>query len=77
MSFLTRQFVIEGFAATFRLDRTNTGEEILVYVQHGILSKLLNISYVSSDTECLVNYVKQSGYRYVPIILAKTIFQII
>ena len=55
MSFLTRQFVIEGFAATFRLDRTNTGEEILVYVQHGILSKLLNISYVSSDTECLVN----------------------
>ena len=32
MSFPTSQFVIEGFAAPFRLDRTNTCEEILVYV---------------------------------------------
>ena len=51
MSFPTSQFVIQGFAAPFRLDRTNTGGGILVYVQHDIPSKLLNISYVSSDTE--------------------------
>ena len=53
MSFPTSQFVIQGFAAPFRLDRTNTGGGILVYVRDDIPSKLLNISYVSSDTECL------------------------
>ena len=53
MSFPISQFVIQGFAAPFRLDRTNTGGGILVYVRDGIPSKLLNISYLSSDTECL------------------------
>ena len=53
MSFQTSQFVIQGFPAPFRLDRTNTGGGILVYVRDNIPSKLLNISYVSSDTECL------------------------
>ena len=51
MSFQTSQFVIQGFAAPFRLDRTNTGGGILVCVRDDIPSKLLNISYVSSDTE--------------------------
>ena len=54
ISFPPSQFVIQGFAAPFRLDRTNTGGGILVYVRDDIPSKLLNISYVSSDTECLV-----------------------
>ena len=53
MSFPTSQFVIQGFAAPFRLDRTNTDGGILVYVRNDIPSKLLNISYVSPDTECL------------------------
>ena len=53
MSFPASQFVIQGFAAPFRLDRTNTGGGILVYVRDDIPSKLLNISCVSSDTECL------------------------
>ena len=53
MSFPTSQFVIQSFAAAFRLDRTNTGGGIRVYVRDNIPSKLLNISYVSSDTECL------------------------
>ena len=53
MSFPTSQFIIQGFAAPFRLDRTNTGGGILVYVRDDIPSKLLNISYVSSETECL------------------------
>ena len=53
MSFPTSQFVIQGFAAPFRLDRTNTGGGILVYARDDIPSKLLNISYVSSETEYL------------------------
>ena len=53
MSFLTSEFVIQGFAAPFRLDRTITGGGMLVYIRNDILSKLLSISYVSSDTECL------------------------
>ena len=53
ISLPTSQFVIQGFAAPFRLDRTNTGGGILVYVRDDIPSKLLNISYVSSETECL------------------------
>ena len=53
MSFPTSKFIIQGFSAPFRLDRTNTGGGILVYVRDDIPSKLLNISYASSDTECL------------------------
>ena len=65
MSFPTSQFVIQGFATRFRLVRTNTGGGILVYVRDDILSKLMNISYVPSDTECLpieINFCKTSGY---------------
>ena len=36
MSFPTSQFIIQGFAAPFRLDRTNTGGGILVYVRDDI-----------------------------------------
>ena len=46
-------FPASRFTAPFRLERTNTGRRILVYVRNDILSKLLNISYVSSDVECL------------------------
>ena len=53
MPFLTSQFVIQGFGTPFRLDRKNTGGGILVYVRDDIASKLLNISCVSSDTECI------------------------
>ena len=45
-SFPTSQFVIQGFVAPFRLDRTNTGGGILIYVQDDIPSKLLDISYL-------------------------------
>ena len=54
ISFPPGQFVIQGFAAPFTLDRSNTGGGRLVYVRDDIPSKLLNISYVSSDAECLV-----------------------
>ena len=53
MSFPTSQFVIQGFAPSFRLDRTITGGVIIVCIQDDTPPKLQNISYVSSDTECL------------------------
>ena len=65
MLFLTSQFVNQGFTVPFRLDRTNTGGGTLVYVRDDITSKLLNISYVSSDTECLaieVNVLKAKWF---------------
>ena len=71
---------VQGFAVPFRLDRANTGRGIIVYVRDDIPSKLLNILYVSSDTECLVieiNLLRQSGSWYVHPTLTKTIFQII
>ena len=53
LSFLTSQFFIQGFTAPFRLDKTNTAGRILVYSRDDIPSKLLSISCISSDTECL------------------------
>ena len=53
ISFPISKFVIKGFAAPFRLDRTNTAGGILVYIRDDVPSKLLNISYGSSDTERL------------------------
>ena len=44
ISFPTRQLVIKGFAAPFKLDKTNTGGRILIYVRDEIPSKLLNTS---------------------------------
>ena len=67
MSFPTSQFVIQSFAAPFRLYRTNTGGGILVHVRDDIPSKLLNTSYVSSDTECLaIEILKPFIYRFAP-----------
>ena len=53
MSFPTSQFVIQGFAAPSKQDRTTTCGGIIVYIRDDIPPKLQNISYVSSDTECL------------------------
>ena len=50
---MTSQFVIQGFAAHFRLDRKITGGGINFYIQDDIPPKLQSISYVSSDTEFL------------------------
>ena len=53
MLFPTSQFVIQGFAAPSRQDRTITCGGIIVYIRDDIPPKLQNISCVSSDTECL------------------------
>ena len=60
MSFPTSQ----SFAAPFRLDRLITGGGLLVFVRDDIPSKLLNISYVSSDTECLTIEINLSKTKW-------------
>ena len=52
-SFPTNQFIILGFTSPYRFDRTKDGGGILVYIREDIPSKLLNISYIASDIECL------------------------
>ena len=49
----TGQFIIPCFASPYRFDRTKEGGGILVYIRKDISWKLLNISYIASDIECL------------------------
>ena len=53
ITFPTSQFIIPGFTSPYRFDRTKDGGGILVYIREDIPSKLLNISYIASDIECL------------------------
>ena len=46
-------FIIPGFTSSCRFDRTKDGGGILVYIREDIPSKILNISYIASDIECL------------------------
>ena len=52
-TFPTSQFIIPGFTSLYRFDRTKDGGGILVYIREDTPSKLLNISYIASDIECL------------------------
>ena len=52
-SFPISQFIIPGFTSPYRFDRTKDGGGILVYIREDIPSKLLNISFIASDIECL------------------------
>ena len=52
-SFPTSQFIIPGFTLPYRFDRTKDGGGILAYISDDIPSKLLNISCIASDIECL------------------------
>ena len=42
-----------GFTSPYRFDRTKDGGGILVHIREDIISKLLNISFIASDIECL------------------------
>ena len=52
-SFPTSQFILPGFTSPYRFDRTKEGGGVLVYIMEDIPYKLLNISYIASDIECL------------------------
>ena len=51
--FPTSQFIIPGFTSPYRFDRTRDGGGVPVCIRVDIPSKLLNISYIVSDIECL------------------------
>ena len=52
-SFPTSQFIIPDFTSPYRFHETKNGGGILVYIRKNIPSKLLDISYIASDIECL------------------------
>ena len=53
-NFPAGQFILPGFTSSYRFDRTKKdGGGMLVYIREDIPSKLLNISYIASDIECL------------------------
>ena len=52
-SFPTSQFILPGFTSPHRFDITKEGGGILAYIREDIPYKLLNISYIASDIECL------------------------
>ena len=41
-SFLTNQFMINGFSAPFRLERNDKGGRFILYIREGIPSKLVS-----------------------------------
>ena len=51
-SFPTSQFIVSSFTSPYRFDRTKDEGGILVYIKEDVPSKLLNILYIASDTEC-------------------------
>ena len=52
-TFPTGQFVIEGFATPFRLDRNANGGGLLVYVRSDVPSRQLNSFKFSNGVECI------------------------
>ena len=48
-SFPTRQFLIDGYTAPYRLDRNSAGGGILVYVREDIPSKLLSVNFQNCE----------------------------
>ena len=69
-SFPAGQFIIPGFTSSYRFDRTKKdGGGMLVYIREDIPSKLLNISYIASDIECLVTEVNLRKVKWFGICL--------
>ena len=48
-SFSTRQFLIDGYIAPYRLDRNSVGGGIFVYVREGISSKLISVNFQNRE----------------------------
>ena len=66
-SFPASQFITPGFTSPYRFDRTKDGGGILVYIREDIPSKLLNISHIVSDIECLGTEVNLRKVRWLVI----------
>ena len=69
-SFSTRQFLIDGYTAPYRLDRNSVGGGIFVYVREGISSKLISVNFQNREGFFLeINLRKRKwiiGFSYNP-----------
>ena len=61
-SFPIRQFFINGFSCTFRLDRDRNVGGILLYIREDIPSKLLAIENAIAAFFVEINLHKKNGY---------------
>ena len=48
-SFSTRQFLIDGYTAPYRLDRKNVGGGIFVYIREDTSSKLISVNFQNRE----------------------------
>ena len=69
-SFSTRQFLIDGYIAPYRLDRNSVGGGIFVYVREDISSKLISVNFQNREGFFLeINLRKRKwiiGFSYNP-----------
>ena len=75
-SFPTNQFLVDGYAPPFRLDRNKHGGGVLIYVRDDIPCKLLKSHYDANEFEGIfleINLKKKNGYFSEGTILIMTI----
>ena len=59
--------MMPGFTSPYCFNRTKDGGGILTYIREDIPLRLLNISYIASDIECLGNEVNLRKVKWVVI----------
>ena len=52
-SFPSGQFLIDGFAKSFRRDRNKNGGGVMIFIRDDIPSKEIKVNFLPSDIECL------------------------
>ena len=64
-TFLTSQFLMDGFSKPYRFDRNKYGGGVMIYIRDTIPSKILEKHSCPNNIECLfieLNFRKCSGY---------------
>ena len=64
-TFLTSQFLMDGFSKPYRFDRNKHGGGVMIYIRDTIPSKILEKHSCPNNIECLfieLNFRKCSGY---------------
>ena len=64
-TFLTSQFLMDGFSKPYRFDRNKYGGGVMIYIRYTIPSKILEKHSCPNNIECLfieLNFRKCSGY---------------
>ena len=58
-SFASKQFVLDGYSLPFRLDRSNTGGGLLLFIKEGIPTKLLSTNFTREGIFMEINLKKK------------------